>query len=75
MCAFLSGEGSEVEPLINALKKEPGLNGNCLRVLEDLILFAVEGGKYCGVCIIVLLFCILLHKEETVFFQIYDKSR
>ncbi|CAL1292717.1 unnamed protein product [Larinioides sclopetarius] len=44
MYAFLSGEGSEVEPLICALKKEPALNGNCLRILEDLILFAVEGG-------------------------------
>ncbi|GIX72177.1 transmembrane and coiled-coil domain-containing protein 4 [Caerostris extrusa] len=46
MYAFLSGEGSDVEPLICALKKEPSLNGNCLRVLEDLILFAVEGGIY-----------------------------
>ena len=45
--AFLNGEENcELEPLIEVLKKEPGLNGNCLRILEDLILFAVEGGEY-----------------------------
>ena len=45
LCAFLSGEGSDIQPLIDVLKREPGLNGNCLRVIEDLILFAVETGN------------------------------
>lgn len=45
--AFVNGEEScELETLIEVLKKEPGLNGNCLRIMEDLILFAVEGGKH-----------------------------
>lgn len=39
-------ENCELETLIEVLKKEPGLNGNCLRIMEDLILFAVEGGKH-----------------------------
>lgn len=44
--AFLNGEDCELDALIEVLKKEPGLNGNCLKIIEDLILFAVEGGKF-----------------------------
>lgn len=46
MQALMMGEGGELEPFIHVLKEEPGLNGNCLRVVEDLILFAVQGGIY-----------------------------
>uniref|UniRef100_L7M7A7 Transmembrane and coiled-coil domain-containing protein 4 n=1 Tax=Rhipicephalus pulchellus TaxID=72859 RepID=L7M7A7_RHIPC len=46
MQALMMGEGGEAEPFIHVLKDEPGLNGNCLRVVEDLILFAVQGGIY-----------------------------
>lgn len=46
MEALMGGEGGEMEPFIHVLKEEPGLNGNCLRVVEDLILFAVQGGVY-----------------------------
>ncbi|KAH6933133.1 hypothetical protein HPB50_012484 [Hyalomma asiaticum] len=46
MQALMMGEGGEAEPFIHVLKDEPGLNGNCLRVVEDLILFAVQGGMY-----------------------------
>ncbi|XP_077510774.1 transmembrane and coiled-coil domain-containing protein 4-like isoform X1 [Amblyomma americanum] len=46
MNALMMGEGGELEPFIHVLKDEPGLNGNCLRVVEDLILFAVQGGIY-----------------------------
>lgn len=46
MHALMMGEGGELEPFIHVLKDEPGLNGNCLRVVEDLILFAVQGGIY-----------------------------
>lgn len=45
MQALMRGEGGELEPFIHVLKEEPGLNGNCLRVVEDLILFAVQGGE------------------------------
>lgn len=44
--AFLHGdEKCDLDPLVQVLKEEPGLKGNCLRIMEDLILFAVEGGK------------------------------
>ncbi|KAH8042133.1 hypothetical protein HPB51_021217 [Rhipicephalus microplus] len=46
MQALMMGEGGEAEPFIHVLKDEPGLNGNCLRIVEDLILFAVQGGIY-----------------------------
>ncbi|XP_077535675.1 transmembrane and coiled-coil domain-containing protein 4-like isoform X1 [Haemaphysalis longicornis] len=46
MRALMMGEGGELEPFIHVLKEEPGLNGNCLRVVEDLVLFAVHGGIY-----------------------------
>lgn len=50
MNAFLNGEENcELDPLIEVLQKEPGLNRNCLRIIEDLILFAVEGGKYLSI--------------------------
>lgn len=48
MQALMRGEGGELEPFIHVLKEEPGLNGNCLRVVEDLILFAVQGGLASG---------------------------
>ncbi|KAF8777697.1 Transmembrane and coiled-coil like protein [Argiope bruennichi] len=74
MYAFLSGEGSEIEPLICALKKEPALNGNCLRILEDLILFAVEGGVYDARMRILILHVALLLRVALPLVEIYEES-
>ncbi|CAL1292715.1 unnamed protein product [Larinioides sclopetarius] len=74
MYAFLSGEGSEVEPLICALKKEPALNGNCLRILEDLILFAVEGGVYDARMRVLILHVALLLRVALPLVEIYEES-
>ncbi|GIY23614.1 transmembrane and coiled-coil domain-containing protein 4 [Caerostris darwini] len=74
MYAFLSGEGSDVEPLICALKKEPSLNGNCLRVLEDLILFAVEGGIYDARMRVLILHVAWLLRVALPLVEIYEES-
>ncbi|PRD22548.1 UNVERIFIED_CONTAM: Tmco4 [Trichonephila clavipes] len=74
MYAFLSGEGSDIEPLICALKKEPALNGNCLRVLEDLIVFAVEGGVYDARMRILILHVAWLLKVAMPLVEIYEES-
>ncbi|GFY45155.1 transmembrane and coiled-coil domain-containing protein 4 [Trichonephila inaurata madagascariensis] len=74
MYAFLSGEGSDIEPLICALKKEPALNGNCLRVLEDLIVFAVEGGVYDARMRILILHVAWLLRVAMPLVEIYEES-
>ncbi|GFT41052.1 transmembrane and coiled-coil domain-containing protein 4 [Nephila pilipes] len=74
MYAFLGGEGSDIEPLIFALKKEPALNGNCLRVLEDLIVFAVEGGVYDARMRILILHVAWLLRVALPLVEIYEES-
>lgn len=55
-------EVCELDPLIQVLKEEPGLKGNCLRIIEDLILFAVEDGKQLRI----LLLLIFIRSKVTI---------
>ncbi|XP_015925330.1 transmembrane and coiled-coil domain-containing protein 4 isoform X2 [Parasteatoda tepidariorum] len=72
--AFLTGEGGDIEPLLNVLKKEPKLNGNCLRIIEDLILFAVEEGIYDARMRVLILHVAWLLRVALPLVEIYEES-
>ncbi|CAN8016945.1 unnamed protein product, partial [Ixodes persulcatus] len=74
MQALMSGEGGELEPFIHVLKEEPGLNGNCLRVVEDLVLFAVQGGIYDARTRVFIFYVALRLRVSRALVEMYEES-
>ncbi|KAI1304612.1 Transmembrane and coiled-coil domain-containing protein 4 [Halotydeus destructor] len=46
MSALMDGEGGDLDSFVDLLKVEPNLHESCLKVVEDLVLFAVREGVY-----------------------------
>lgn len=44
MNALMSGEGGDINAFVDLLKGEIALKKSCLRVIEELVLFAVKDG-------------------------------
>ncbi|EEC07082.1 transmembrane and coiled-coil domain-containing protein, putative, partial [Ixodes scapularis] len=74
MQALMGGEGGELEPFIHVLKEEPGLNGNCLRVVEDLVLFAVQGGIYDARTRVFIFYVALRLRVSRALVEMYEES-
>lgn len=46
MNALMSGEGGDINAFANLLREEKILQTTCLKVIEELVLFAVREGKF-----------------------------
>ena len=44
MRALMDGEGGDVEAFIALIKEEPNFKSSCVRIVEELVLFAVKEG-------------------------------
>lgn len=45
MNALMAGEGGDINAFVGLLKEENALKKSCLRVIEEMILFAVKDGN------------------------------
>lgn len=45
MRALMTGEGGDINDFVSLLKEEPMLRSSCIRIIEELVLFAVRDGK------------------------------
>ncbi|XP_067127647.1 transmembrane and coiled-coil domain-containing protein 4-like isoform X1 [Centruroides vittatus] len=72
MHAFMSGESGDVDPLIQVLRDE--LHGNCLQIVEDSILFAVEEGEYDARMRVLIHHMAWLMRVEQPLVEIYEES-
>jgi hypothetical protein len=44
MRALMEGEGGDVDAFIALIREEPTLKSSCVRIVEELVLFAVKEG-------------------------------
>lgn len=46
MRALMDGEGGDINAFVALIKDEPILKSSCVRIIEELVLFAVKEGIY-----------------------------
>ncbi|XP_054722892.1 transmembrane and coiled-coil domain-containing protein 4-like [Uloborus diversus] len=74
LLAIVGGQDCQEAALVEVLRSEPALGGSCLRVLEDLVLFAVRGGVYDARLRVLIIHVSWLLRVPLPLVEIYEES-